>query len=56
MPEIDASAMSARHSRLQSFDHHEDMQATAIDELIGNEVERPALIRSLWNCQWRPRA
>ena len=48
-----------RHQR-QAFaravvDHDEDAQAAAIDKLIGDEVERPAVIRPLWNCQWRPR-
>jgi hypothetical protein len=34
-------------------DHDEDTQAAAIDELIGSEVERPAVIRPLRNRQGR---
>src|SRR5262245_55027458 len=54
----DAGDRGVGHQR-QAFaravvDHDEDAQAAAIDELIGNEVERPAVIRPLWNCQWRP--
>jgi hypothetical protein len=35
-------------------DHDEDAQAAAVDELVGSEVERPAVIRPLCNRQWCP--
>ena len=55
MPEIEVSGTSARHSRVQSF-HDQDAQAAAVDELIGDEVERPAIVRPLRDQHRRPRA
>ena len=37
-------------------DHDEDAQTTAIDELVGNDIERPAFVRRLWDQHWCPRA
>ena len=36
-------------------DHGQDAEASAVGELIGDEVERPALVRSLRHCHRRPR-
>ena len=46
MPEIEVSGTSAKHAAAV-VDHDQDAQATAVDELVGNEVERPALVRQL---------
>src|SRR5262249_8385721 len=38
------------------IDHHQNTHAAAINELVGNEVERPAVVRPLWDQHRRPRA
>jgi hypothetical protein len=53
VPEIEVSAMSGQTLARAVVDHYEDAQAAAIDELVGNEVEPPA-VRPLWNRHWRP--
>jgi hypothetical protein len=37
-------------------DHDEDAQAAAVEELVGSEVERPALVRPLGDRHGRSRA
>ena len=48
VPEIEVSAMSGQTLARAVVDHYEDAQAAAIDELVGNEVERPAVVRRHW--------
>jgi hypothetical protein len=56
LPEIEVSATSARHSRVQSLTTIQDAKATTVDELIGDEVKRTAFIRSLAGLDRRPHA
>ena len=52
MPVIEVSGTSAR----AGVDHGQDAHAATVDELIGDEVERPAVVRPLRNQHRRPRA
>ena len=46
MPEIEVSGTSARLAGAV-VDHDQDAQAAAVDELIGDKIQRPAVVRPL---------
>jgi hypothetical protein len=53
----DRSVGDQRQALTGAIVHHDqDADATAIEELVGDEVERPAIVWPLWDEHRRPRA